>query len=58
MYENKSAQQSFVLNILQCLHAMVLPQSCARYQINQLGSKTAPESTIDEKLSNTCGVSK
>ena len=30
-------------------------QSCSRYQLNQLGSKAASESTF--KKSNTCGVS-
>ena len=30
-------------------------QSCSRYQLNQLGSKAASESTF--KQSNTCGVS-
>ena len=29
--------------------------SCSRYQLNQLGSKAASESTV--KKSNTCGVS-
>ena len=36
-------------------HPRLTFQSCSRYQLNQLGSKAASESTI--KKSNTCGVS-
>ena len=36
-------------------HPRLTFQSCSRYQLNQLGSKAASESTF--KKSNTCGVS-
>ena len=36
-------------------HPRLTFQSCSRYQLNQLGSKAASESTV--KKSNTCGVS-
>ena len=36
-------------------HQRLTFQSCSRYQLNQLGSKAASESTV--KKSNTCGVS-
>ena len=36
-------------------HPRLIFQSCSRYQLNQLGSKAASESTF--KKSNTCGVS-
>ena len=36
-------------------HSRLTFQSCSRYQLNQLGSEAASESTF--KKSNTCGVS-
>ena len=36
-------------------HPRLTFQSCSRYQLNQLGSKAASESTF--KKSNTCGIS-
>ena len=36
-------------------HPTLTFQSCSRYQLNQLGSEAASESTF--KKSNTCGVS-
>ena len=36
-------------------HPRLTFQSCSRYQLNQLGSKAASESTFEK--SNTCGVS-